>query len=192
MICHITKNISNGEYIFYTTFTRISLHKNCFDNEEKLYWHLEKLVYRLTKKVNVKNLNNLWVAETTTKWNAPSLFFLPSCTQLNTLGYLLFVWMWCVRGMSLQVCLKGLVALCFSYWLVVPSGGKQSSVCVRACYLWTKLLVRLVVGPRSSFLLGVLQQTKSLISMMWHHIDWDEEWTYPVRRWPAAEKKGVI
>ena len=31
-------------------------------------------------------------------------------------------------------------------------------VCVCLCYLWTKLLVRFVVGARSSFLLGVLQE----------------------------------
>lgn len=74
------------------------------------------------------------------------------CTQLNTLGYLLLMAAFCldvvcVRGMSLQVCLKSLVALCFSYWLVVPSGGKQSSVCVfvRAC---------VTCGP--SFLSGLL------------------------------------
>lgn len=89
-------------YLFYTWghslwgFVKPVTSCDLSHNKEYFEWHLEKLVYRLTKKVNVENLNNLWVAETTTKWNAPSLFFLPSCTQLNTLGYSLFVWMWCV------------------------------------------------------------------------------------------------
>lgn len=70
----------------------------------------------------------------------------------------------CVCEVSLQVCLKGLLALCSLYRSVAPSVGNIVAckiVCV--CYLWTGLLVRLVTGSCSSFLLGVLQQIKRLI-----------------------------
>lgn len=41
--------------------------------------------------------------------------------------------------------------------------GENTAACkyvyvVCVCYLWTELLVRFVVGARSSFLLGVLQE----------------------------------